>query len=201
MGTAEKILACAGTEFAQHGLDGARVDRIASRAGVNKAMIYYHFRSKEDLYRTVIDRQIGKIRRLVEETISGETTPESAFRRLSELYHLMFEEGDSFVPMFLREVAGGSRRLKALLADIISERKSLAQQARKFIDNGEKKGMLRNVDSRHAMISFMGMNMGYLIMAPLVNLIWEIKDEKKFRKERPEEVVDLFLQGLKARDK
>jgi TetR/AcrR family transcriptional regulator len=50
MTTREKILASARKEFSEKGLNGARVDRIAGASGVNKAMIYYHFGSKEALY-------------------------------------------------------------------------------------------------------------------------------------------------------
>lgn len=48
--TREKILTAALHEFSLHGLAGARVDNIAETAGVNKAMIYYHFESKEALF-------------------------------------------------------------------------------------------------------------------------------------------------------
>jgi len=48
--TREKILQAALHEFSVHGLAGARVDEIAASAGINKAMIYYHFESKEALF-------------------------------------------------------------------------------------------------------------------------------------------------------
>jgi len=199
MNTVESIMTSARTEFAQYGFDGARVDRIASRAGVNKAMIYYHFRSKAELYRTLVDNHLKKIRQLAEHAMSGELTPDVAFRRLSELYHSMFEEDDNFMPVFLREVAGGSQRIRAVLDQMISERKTLVQKARKAMDKGKRSGSFRKVDTRHTIISFMGMNLGYLIMAPLINSIWEIKDDRKFRKERPRQVADLFLHGLEVR--
>jgi len=40
--------------FARHGLEGARVDAIAGEAGVNKALINYHFRGKRGLYEAVM---------------------------------------------------------------------------------------------------------------------------------------------------
>jgi TetR/AcrR family transcriptional regulator len=199
MDSVERILASALAEFARHGLEGARVERIASRARINKAMIYYHFRSKEELYRTVVDRQFGKIKNLAEETMSEATSPESTLLKLSRLYHSMFEDKDNFVPMFLREVASGGGRLKAALTDLVSEKKSVTKKAKRFVDNGKRKGWFRDVDSKHAVISFMGMNLGYLIAASFINLIWDIKNEKKFRRERPEKIVDLFLNGIKAR--
>src|SRR3977135_157902 len=54
---ADRILAAAAVEFAERGYAGARVDRIARRARVNKAMLYYHFHSKQGLYRALL-RQI-----------------------------------------------------------------------------------------------------------------------------------------------
>lgn len=47
--TKERILEAASVEFAERGFDGARVDEIAKRAGVNKALIYYYYKSKEEL--------------------------------------------------------------------------------------------------------------------------------------------------------
>src|SRR5438094_5710347 len=55
----DRILAAAAAEFAERGFAGARVDRIARRARVNKAMLYYHFRSKQALYRTLLRRHFS----------------------------------------------------------------------------------------------------------------------------------------------
>ena len=52
--TKNKILAAAESEFSEKGIWGARIDTIATIAGVNKRMIYEHFESKEKLYKTVL---------------------------------------------------------------------------------------------------------------------------------------------------
>jgi AcrR family transcriptional regulator len=49
-----RILAAAHAEFAQHGFDGARVDRIAALAGINKRMLYHYFGNKDDLFCAVL---------------------------------------------------------------------------------------------------------------------------------------------------
>ncbi len=55
----KKILAAAAKEFARHGLAGARVDSIASRAKASKRMIYYYFASKDGLFRTVLAEKLA----------------------------------------------------------------------------------------------------------------------------------------------
>jgi len=50
----KRILDAAEVEFAAKGFDGARVDAIAARAGVNKALLYYYFKSKDGLLETLL---------------------------------------------------------------------------------------------------------------------------------------------------
>ena len=61
--TKEKILNCAVTLFAEKGFDGARVDKLAEMAGVNKALIYYYFKNKaailEIIFKNFIDKANG----------------------------------------------------------------------------------------------------------------------------------------------
>jgi AcrR family transcriptional regulator len=53
---ADRLVTAALAEFAAHGLAGARTGRIAARAGVNKQLIHYYFRSKSGLYQAVVGR-------------------------------------------------------------------------------------------------------------------------------------------------
>ncbi|HEX7400929.1 MAG TPA: TetR/AcrR family transcriptional regulator [candidate division Zixibacteria bacterium] len=194
----EKILTAASREFAQFGLAGARVDRIASRSGINKAMIYSYFRSKENLYQTILNRHFDEIGQLLEENLKAEDSFESVFSKLAQAYNLIFENQSEFVPIILREAASGGERMKRALTRLLME-KGLVSKLKGIIDKGKKEGRFRNVDSRQAIISFVGMNIYYLIMSPLVNSVLEIKDEKKFRQRRQKEVVDLFLHGLEVK--
>ena len=52
----DRLLTAAAAEFAMRGFEGAKVDRIAKHARVNKAMLYYHFTSKAALYREILAR-------------------------------------------------------------------------------------------------------------------------------------------------
>lgn len=57
--TRERILTAATDEFAQYGVAGARIDRIAGRAKTSKERLYAHFRSKQQLYRYVAERELA----------------------------------------------------------------------------------------------------------------------------------------------
>lgn len=55
------LLAASAEEFARHGIDGARIDKIAQRAGVNKASIYAYIGNKEDLFEAAVTRELGEL--------------------------------------------------------------------------------------------------------------------------------------------
>src|SRR5580692_9778257 len=60
--TVRRILAAAENGFAEHGLAGARIDAIARAARVNKALLYYYFKSKEELHRHTLEMLFGELR-------------------------------------------------------------------------------------------------------------------------------------------
>ena len=58
--TQERILSAALREFSARGFAGARVDRIARLARVNKRMLYHYFGNKQDLFREILDRKLSE---------------------------------------------------------------------------------------------------------------------------------------------
>lgn len=58
--TRRLLLEAATVEFSEHGLSGARVDRIAQRATVNKERIYQYFGSKDALFDAVVAHELGR---------------------------------------------------------------------------------------------------------------------------------------------
>src|SRR6186997_1313474 len=105
--TPDQILNAAAIEFAERGFAGARVDRIAKRARVNKAMLYYHFKSKQGLYRTLL-RQIFTLaaERLREIAALDISPAEKVDRVIAGMAELVGEHG-YFPAIMMREVAEG----------------------------------------------------------------------------------------------
>ena len=109
MSTQEKILAAARQEFAARGLDGARVDRIAQTAGVNKAMIYYHFRSKEHLYDTVVQQFLESVKTFLDRVLTEETDLENLLLEVAKFYGQVFDDVSRDAPHHSSR-DGGRRR-------------------------------------------------------------------------------------------
>ena len=81
-----KILDAAVQEFSANGLAGARMERIAALAGVNKALLYYHFDSKEKLYGASLEMIATKTRDATLATFLRDASPGERVLR-SDLNH------------------------------------------------------------------------------------------------------------------
>jgi AcrR family transcriptional regulator len=95
-----RVLAAATREFAEGGLNGARIDRIATRAGVNKQLIYYYFGSKADLYVAVLESAYAALRAAESDLHLDALDPVAGIRELALFnwrYHVAHPELISLV--------------------------------------------------------------------------------------------------------
>src|ERR1700710_1159537 len=93
------ILIAARDEFAQHGLAGARVDRIAERAGLNKRLLYYYFGSKDELFLAVLESVYADIREAEKALHLLDVPPPEAIRKLTEFTWNYYLEHPEFITL------------------------------------------------------------------------------------------------------
>jgi AcrR family transcriptional regulator len=110
-GTRARLFAAAAAEFAGHGFAGANVDRIARAARVNKAMIYYHFRSKAALYREILGDMFRAVSVRVHAVADARQAPEDKLRGFIQAIAAEAEARPHFPPIWFREIAEGGTHL------------------------------------------------------------------------------------------
>ncbi|MCX7891348.1 MAG: TetR family transcriptional regulator [Burkholderiales bacterium] len=110
--TRTRILEAATREFARHGLGGARVDRIAARAGANKRMLYYYFGDKETLFGAVLEHAYARIRAAEEALRLLDVPPAEGVRRLVEFTWRYYLAHPEFITLLNSENLHRARHLK-----------------------------------------------------------------------------------------
>src|SRR5271156_2630033 len=95
-----KILAAAETIFARDGLAGARTDAIAAEARVNKALLYYYFKSKDLLYEAVIERHLREFNDLALGILRGQGSPRLLLLQYVELHFDFISARHRHAPLF-----------------------------------------------------------------------------------------------------
>jgi len=162
MKTRQKILDAALQEFARHGLSGARVERIASRANANKRMIYYYFRSKEDLFLAALEASYAQIRSPERSLDLEHRDPREAIRRLVEFTWRYYLEHPEFMTLLNSENLHKGRHVRnsRRLRDMHSP---LVEMLRAILRRGERQGLFRRgIDPVQLYISIAGEGYFYL---------------------------------------
>ena len=107
----QRLLSAAAAEFAARGFAGANVDRIARAARVNKAMIYYHFKSKAALYREILRDMFEAVAVRVSAAAQDPAAPAEKVRAFVDAIATEAEARPHFPPIWFREIAEGGAHL------------------------------------------------------------------------------------------
>ena len=156
------ILDAARDEFAQYGLGGARMDRIAERAAVNKRLIYYYFESKEQLFLAVLERAYEDIRNAEQQLNLTQVEPIEAIRRLIAFTWNYSLEHPEFQTLLNSENLHRARHLKRS-TKISAMHSPLLATLADILERGRSSGVFRaGVDAMQLYISIAGLAYFYL---------------------------------------
>ena len=160
----DEILNAAAREFADRGFAGARVDRIARRAAVNKAMLYYHFKSKQQLYRTLLRRMFTLAAERLNAIARADASPAVKIDRVIAGFATIIQEHPVFPAIMLREVAEGGAHLdRPTLAALASVPRLVAA----IVEEGVASGAFRAIHPVFAYFSLLAPLVFYLAGTPI----------------------------------
>lgn len=117
----DRILDAATAEFAANGFHGARTQAIADAAGVNKAMLHYYFRTKENLYGRVIKEAMKKTFTQVGQAWLGKASLKRRLIMVIDSYMDNYEQNPGFIKIILREVVDGGTRFRQIFKELRDE--------------------------------------------------------------------------------
>jgi AcrR family transcriptional regulator len=166
------ILLAARDEFANHGLAGARVDRIAERADVNKRLIYYYFGSKDDLFLAVLERTYADIREAEQRLHLDEVEPVEAIRQLISFTWHYYLEHPEFITLLNSENLHRAVHLKR--SERIQEMNSpLVQLLDGILERGRRQHLFHaGIDPIQLYISIASLCYFYLSNNPTLSAIF-----------------------------
>jgi len=193
----QEILQGALEEFLEHGKQGARMQSIADRAGVNKALLHYYFSSKDNLHQEVIQRVLSKVFVTITGNLDPSLSPTEQIRVLLGAYFQFIRTNPELPRLILMEMASGSSTLIPAMMQVLRGGEwDVPDQLIKIINRGIEQGEFRQIDPKQFIISFIGMILFYFIARPVFIPILGIEDEDRYLSERLDHLEQLILHGL-----
>jgi AcrR family transcriptional regulator len=189
----DELLDAALDEFIARGFDGARVEDIAKRAGLSKGAVYLYFKSKEDLLRALIEREVSPVLSRVGDLARTAADPRATL-------HLIARTGAAAVaqprfisiPLLLIAVANRFPDLRDFYREEVAMHAKGGVEA--LIRRGIKLGQFRKVDPHAAARALIG---GILFEALWAHVL---RGPTKIAVPGwPDGHIDLILNGLEKR--
>lgn len=169
--TRARILEAAIRQFSENGLAGARTEQIAEEAGVNKALLYYYFKSKEELYAAALEAVIENVRA---DSVNVLEADASAGERFARIVLRNFDRSYSHPAMrslmqqeMVRLHRGEENRLASMAEKFF---RPLWLMVDRVIEEGIHAGELIPVDPAQMRYASLGANLNYFLSAPLTRL-------------------------------
>jgi AcrR family transcriptional regulator len=185
--TRERILAAALREFSARGLAGARVDRIARRARINKRMLYHYFGNKDGLFREIMRRK------LAERAVWASAAPDDPGGTLTQWFRLACEDADWVRLIEWEALAVGDG---PLLSE--AERRRAFQGGVAKLRAVQAKGLLPPaLDPRHLLLSMLGLTTFPLAFPQITRLVTGRSPGDPVFRARRSEFLRAFAKWLK----
>ena len=195
--TEEKIYEAARRIFIIKGMEGARMQEIADEAGMNKALLHYYFRSKENLFKAVFKDTFSKFFVKVKDTLSSEVSAKEKLIVFIDNY-IDLIMANPYVPQFIiNEINRDPQVLKTLMFESGVEPQKVLEL---FFDKVQLNN-LSKLDPRHIVVSLLGMLIFPFIARPLLQMVYFNDNQEAYNQflyERKEVVKNMILKMIEA---
>jgi TetR/AcrR family transcriptional regulator len=170
--TRDRILDAAVREFSENGLAGARTEQIAAAAGVNKALLYYYYESKDKLYAAALEMVSARVRDrsmavFLRDASPGERMLRAALDHFDRI--LTQREFQSLMQQeMMRLHRGEEGQLPILVKRVFGPLYAMLQS---MVREGVESGELIEAEWLQMMLATLGGNVFYFLSAPVLRLV------------------------------
>ena len=194
--TENHILDAAKTVFQLKGMDGARMQEIADKAGINKAMLHYYYRSKQLLFEAVFKHAFSLLAPQLNKILNDDSSVEDKIRNFTFNY-ISFISNHPYLPNFiiqeLNRNPGFAEGLRN--AEGFPNIEKFKQQLTEEIEQG----IIKHIKAEQLFINILALNVFPFVGKPLLKNLINIDEAsyKQLIEARKTEVADFIINSIK----
>jgi TetR/AcrR family transcriptional regulator len=194
--TEKKILDAAKKVFQRKGFDGSRMQEIADEAGINKALLHYYFRSKENLFETVFREAFNDLFRKIFSSIGSSLPLDEKVRYICNDY-ISFMQKNPYIPSF---ILNGIQRNPEKIAALLQSSPTPPTEILKKVKQSLEDAGLNEIDHRQFIINIISLSIFPIIAKPLLKNILNLSEEEfdAFIETRKKELPEFILRSIHA---
>lgn len=197
--TENRILQAATEVFLHKGKGGARMQEIADKAGINKAMLHYYFRSKDRLYEQVFILQLERFFTSFVDAIPETDDVRAFLEHFVEAYMNYIAANEGLVRFIIWEIQSGAQLMPQFMKSLFSKRGYRKPLFLLKIEKAIADGQIREVEPVNFVISLIGLCAYPFIARPILEKVFNgvAISSDDFLAKRKTEILNLLWNGIK----
>lgn len=194
--TEEQILDAAKYVFQAKGMDGARMQEIADKAGINKALLHYYYRSKQQLFEAVFKNAFLLLAPQLNTILNDDSTIEEKVENFSFNY-ISFIVKHPYLPNFIIQELNRNQDfiLKLKENKLFPNLDKFKKQVNAEVENG----IIKPISAEQLFINILALNIFPFVAKPLIMAFTNV-DSKAFgqlMEDRKKEVASFIINSIK----
>jgi len=200
--TEEKIFETAKEVFTEKGYEGARMEDISQRAGINKALLHYYYRTKEKLFNAIFDMVMGEF---FENAISMMGSEAPLFKKIElfvDAYITLISKNPHIPNFIINELNRNPERLVTIFKSTPIVKNNAFGKFAEVVQEEIKKGTIEPIEPIQLIINIIGLSLFPIIAKPILMGILFKNDKKKyneFLESRKKEVAKFVINAIRKK--
>lgn len=194
--TEVQILDAAKEVFQSKGMDGARMQEIADKAGINKAMLHYYYRNKQLLFEAVFKNAFSLLAPQLNAVLNDDSTIEEKVKNFTSNY-ISFVIKHPYLPNFIIQEL--NRNPDFILK--LKENKGFPnlEKFKKQVDSEVKQGIIKPISAEQLFINILALNIFPFVAKPLIMAFTNTNDTtyRQLMEDRKIEVSNFIINSIK----
>lgn len=191
------ILTAAENIFQSKGMDGARMQEIADKAGINKAMLHYYYRSKQLLFEAVFNKAFSLLAPQLNSILNDNSTIEVKIKNFTSSY-ISFIMKHPYLPSFILQELNRNPEFAKKLQN--NQNFPNLEKFKYQVNTEIEKGILKPIKGEQLFINILALSIFPFVATPLIKIFLKSSDKeyKQLMKNRKIEVSDFIINSIKV---
>lgn len=194
--TEDHILKAAQVIFQTKGMDGARMQEIADKAKINKAMLHYYYRSKQLLFEAVFNKAFSLLAPELNNILNDDSSIEDKIKNFTDNY-IRFMMKHPYLPGFIiQELNRNPKFIEKLKSNVsFPNITKFKTQVKNDIENGT----IIPISAEQLFINILSLNVFPFVASPLIKALVNIDDKtyEALLEARKKDVSDFIINAIK----
>ena len=197
LNTEGKILTAAENIFQSKGMDGARMQEIADKAGINKAMLHYYYRSKQLLFEAVFKKAFSLLAPQLNAILNDDSNIEAKINNFISSY-ISFIMKHPYLPSFILQELNRNPEFVTKLQE--NQNFPNLDKFKSQVNSEVEKGILKPIKGEQLFINILSLSIFPFVAKPLIKIFLNSSDKeyKQLMNDRKTEVSDFIINSIKA---